>query len=149
MGSASFFLSIRSMARVSTALGHLSLITGSKCSKDFLPLNCNIRFLSCFSAVLRSLASMRSLFTSSSRCFAAVWPPKQRFAGFLCAWFITFLLSKGSYGFAFYLLSSKTRVIKELTPYLFLCPRQDSNPYYNLRKVVSYPLNDEGASLLQ
>ena len=31
--------------------------------------------------------------------------------------------------------------------FLFLCPRQESNPHYILRKDASYPLNDEGQRL--
>ena len=30
----------------------------------------------------------------------------------------------------------------------FLCPREESNFYYKLRKLASYPLNDEGEILL-
>ena len=26
------------------------------------------------------------------------------------------------------------------------CPREESNPYYEIRNLVSYPLNDEGAA---
>ena len=28
----------------------------------------------------------------------------------------------------------------------FWCPREESNPYYKIRNLVSYPLNDEGVS---
>ena len=31
-----------------------------------------------------------------------------------------------------------------LAPSLSKCPREESNPYHKLRKLVSYPLNDEG-----
>ena len=28
----------------------------------------------------------------------------------------------------------------------FWCPREESNPYFKLRKLASYPLNDEGSN---
>lgn len=36
-------------------------------------------------------------------------------------------------------------LLKKIIYWLFILrPQEDSNPYYKLRKLASYPLNDEG-----
>ena len=42
------------------------------------------------------------------------------------------------------LVAERSEANQNSLTFPFWCPREESNPYHELRKLASYPLNDEG-----